>query len=176
MNYDDGIKLMNELCSEGEGIITPEPSYPNLTIHYPGYKGRGDYRMEIKGNEHPPSHTEVCNWLHNMIKKKDVNFEDLKSLLLDIYDNGTNVDSDDYEIPEAPKIIAVIYWITLQDEINYPQPTYQGRRMPFSRYFESIYCTQDESMFNFEDVLQRCNNRGHTPAPYNIPNAPSFYY
>lgn len=30
-------------------------------------------------------------------------------------------------------------WIALQEDINYPMPRYEGRRMPFARYLEAIW-------------------------------------
>lgn len=33
-----------------------------------------------------------------------------------------------------------IPWIVLQEDINYPMPQYLGRRMPFFRYLEAVYC------------------------------------
>lgn len=96
------------------------------------------------------------------------------SLLDDIYQNGTNIDISKYSYSETERLAALIYWITLQDEINYPQPRYNGRRMPFCRYFEAVYCAKNND-FTLEDVCKRCNNRRHVPALYSISKAPSFY-
>ena len=177
MNYIEGINYMKNLCKNGKGVLSPEDSYPELKIHYPGYKKHGDYRMEIEGNNYVPKHTDVCICLYNMLKKNQCDFVELKKLLIDIYENGTNVCAENYKIPKVKKIVSIIYWITLQDEINYPQPKYKGRRMPFSRYFEAILCTQKEyEYFTLENVLERCNNRGTIPTLYNITDAPNFYY
>ena len=40
------------------------------------------------------------------------------------------------------ELVAVIKWIALQEDINYPMPRYEGRRMPFARYLEAIYCAE----------------------------------
>ena len=67
--------------------------------------------------------------------------------------------------------------MTLQDEINFPQPRSQERRMPFSRYFEAIYCAAfNDAPYTIENVMQRCNNIGMVPRPYKLKNTPEFYY
>lgn len=177
MNYSEGIKYMQDLCdNEKKGVFFPESTYKKLKIYYPGYKNHGDYRLEIEGQNAPPKHTDICKWLYNMLINKQCEFIQLKKLLTDIYENGTNVCVKRYSIPEVQKIVSLIYWITLQDEINYPQPKYQGRRMPFSRYFEAMYCAEYKCSFDLDMVLDRCKNKGYIPCIYDLSNAPSFYY
>jgi hypothetical protein len=52
----------------------------------------------------------------------------------------------------------LIYWITLQEEINYPQPEYAGRKLPYQRYYEAILAKLGKC--RFEDVIRRTNNHG----------------
>jgi hypothetical protein len=57
----------------------------------------------------------------------------------------------DYTIDE---LVALIKWISLQEDINYPIPNYQGRRMPFARYWEAIYCAEAET-HQLPEVIKR---------------------
>lgn len=177
MNYDEGKNYMKNKCNLGADTFIPESTYSSLTITYPGYKGNGDYRVKIVPNSNPPTHFDVCEYLHNKIAVGTVGYDEMLSLLEDIYVNGTNIDFKNHNINEIKKLTTLIFWMTLQDEINYPQPHYQGRRMPFSRYFEAIYCAAfEDCTYTLSDVMRRCNNRGMVPAPYQTKDKPSFYY
>ncbi len=72
----------------------------------------------------------------------------------------------------------LIYWTTLQEDINYPRiKGYAGINLAFCRFFEAIYCTQPLCNFNIEDVQMRCNNHnGIRPLLYQIDNSPDFYH
>lgn len=178
MNYDEGINYMKNKCNLGAGTFIPEKTYSNLTITYPGYKGNGDYRVKIAHNSNPPTHFDVCEYLYNKVADRTVDYDEMVSLLEDIYVNGTNINFENYTIDEIIKLTTLIFWMTLQDEINYPQPRCQGRRMPFSRYFEAIHCAAfEDCSYTLSDVMIRCNNKGRgTPSPYPIKDKPSFYY
>lgn len=181
MSYIEGISFMKRLCSNrdrngAKSVFIPESKvFPELKIVYPGRKQDGDYRLELSGSNNPPCHTDICELLHNLIKNKACNYSELVSLLDDIYNNGTNINIQKYSYSDTERLVALIYWITLQDEINYPQPRYQGRRMPFCRYFEAVYCAENDD-FTLADVFDRCNNSGYVPSLYNISSSPSFYY
>jgi len=38
------------------------------------------------------------------------------------------------------ELIALVKWVALQEDINYPMPKWEGRRMPLARYVEAIHC------------------------------------
>ena len=178
MTYDEGIKYMERL-SLGVTTLhskTIKTDYDCLYIKYPGYKESGDYQVNY--NNHPPTHQEVCMMLYNLVRNSKNIYSQLFDLLSDLYRNGTNI-LGKYSLGniDADFLITLIFWMTLQDEINFPQPRFQGRRMPFSRYFEAIYCAAfDDAPYTIENVMQRCNNRGTVPQPYDLENAPSFYF
>lgn len=174
--YQDGIRFMKELCAgTSSGVFRPESNmWPELEIHYPGYKKCGDYRLVLSDIKTPPCHTDICKLLFKLVKDKTCTYNELAALLEDIYINGTMVNISQYLYSETAKIVVLIYWITLQDEINYPQEKgYSGMKMPFCRYFEAIYCAKHD--LQIDQVLSRCNNRGYRPALYNISHAPIFY-
>ena len=47
-----------------------------------------------------------------------------------------------------------IKWIVLQEDINYPMPRFEGRKMSFARYVEAIFVTQNNA-HNLEEVIER---------------------
>ena len=52
------------------------------------------------------------------------------------------------------ELIKSIKWIVLQEDINYPIPRFEGRKMPFARYIETIFITQNNS-HTLEEVISR---------------------
>ncbi len=51
----------------------------------------------------------------------------------------------------------LIMWIVLQEDINYPMPRLQGRRMSFYRYLEAIYCAKNpnDKYHTLSSVIER---------------------
>ena len=176
MNYSQGITYMKNLCQTGSGTFSPESTYPELIVTYPGYKQNGDYRVNITTLGTAPTHFDVCQHIYNGIQNGKYNYNLIVQLLEDIYACGTDIDYSNYPLNCIEKLTTLIYWMTLQDEINYPQPRFQGRKMPFSRYFEAAYCAFSPTCtYNINTVGIRCSNRRTRPQPYNISGAPSFY-
>jgi len=174
MNYNQGIQHMQTLASSGKsGCFTPDVNFPLLKIHYPGYKKFGDYRMEVDGRAIP--HTEICELLYNNSKG---HYSEYVKFLEDVYKNGTNIDlSKHLRIKSANNLATLLFWVSLQDEINYPQPQFQGHRMPFCRYFEAVYAANYKDL-SINIVYLRCNNHGKTaPEPIDTGDniCPSYY-
>jgi hypothetical protein len=48
----------------------------------------------------------------------------------------------------------VIIWIVLQEDINYPYKNCEGRKMPFKRYLETLYCSKHNDK-TIEEVITR---------------------
>lgn len=179
MTYSEGTKYMLSLYTDDmpQHSRTIETDYDCLTIKYPGYRGKGDYQVNYDNN--PPSHQDICKYLYDLVKDSTESYRDIFMLLSDLYDNGTDI-LGQYLLmnTDADFLITLLFWMTLQDEINFPQPRCQGRRMPFSRYFEAIHCAAfEDCSYTLSDVMRRCNNKGRgTPSPYPIKDKPSFYY
>ena len=58
-----------------------------------------------------------------------------------------------------------IFWIVLQEDINYPIPRrYQGRKMPFSRYLEALHCF--DSKHSLDEVIERALIEGSPPSDW----------
>ncbi|MBD2426505.1 hypothetical protein [Phormidium sp. FACHB-1136] len=57
-----------------------------------------------------------------------------------------------------------IFWIVLQEDINYPMPRFQGRKMPFARYLEALHCFQDNKhKHKLGEVMKRALVEGRPP-------------
>lgn len=149
----------------------------NLTLTYPGYKttsGKMDFKILLNGCA--VSHEDIIRdiWLKlDDGIKPDV----LRSFLFDLATNGIISDKENYNSIDGrvgyslDELLHTIAWIALQEDINYPMPRYQGRKMPFYRYIEAIYVyTNPENPFNFDKqtVLNRTNVKGKPPVPINI--------
>lgn len=55
------------------------------------------------------------------------------------------------------ELSSVLSFIVLQEDINYPMPRYEGRRMPFYRYFEAISINDNKinTTYSLNDVVER---------------------
>jgi hypothetical protein len=53
------------------------------------------------------------------------------------------------------ELVELMSWITLQEDINYPmEKGFQGRRMPYYRYIEAVYCGKHNER-NLSEVVER---------------------
>ncbi len=170
MNYTEGIEYMLNLRNE-RGQFSP---YEGILINYPGYKRAGDYRLTVQGGT-APRHATISNQLYNLINDNVYTFQQLRDFLIDIYYNGTNTTYDNANLQYLQHLI---YWITLQEEINYPRRRgFAGINLAFCRFVEAIYSTQPNINFTIQTVQARCDNHGGPrPILYNIINAPDFYH
>lgn len=170
MNYSEGIRHILSLVGEN-GSFSP---FADIVIHYPGRGKKGDYRLTVQGGE-APTHAQMSRRLYNLINGNNYSYQQLKHLLSDIHSNGTNTDYIDLNLKYLQHLI---YWITLQEEINFPRSKGKsGINLAFCRYLEAIYSSQPLSNFTIEDVEARCNNYGQPKPPlYIINDSPDFYH
>lgn len=156
MDYSEGIEHMQNLVANGQhGNFCPLPSFPELKIYYPGYKRNGDYRMEVCNRAIP--HKEICCCLY---ENSSNSYEAYVRFLEAIYQNGTSIDlSQHSSIANAEILMYIIFWASLQEEINYPQPQFNGRRLPFCRYFEAVFAANYGGI-TLETICERCNHHG----------------
>ena len=159
---------MKDLVSQLEENESSSFSVGELDINYPGYKGVGDYRLTINGVA--PKHTDIVEEVYESTNRE--NIEEVIAFLDDVYTNGLNATSEIFSNEFSEKI----YWITLQEEMNYPQPRYRGRKLPFQRFYEGAL--SKVSNLDIKRVKSRTNNHGSgVPQLLNINNypIPSFY-
>ncbi|WP_222982523.1 hypothetical protein [Flagellimonas meishanensis] len=168
MNYQEGIEFMKGKASKLEPNESDSFNVGNLTINYPGKKSIGDYRLTINGKA--PTHTDVVYKIYNGTTTK--NFNKVVHSLEDVYKNGLNATTKFF----SKSFIELIYWITLQEEINYPPPKL-GRKLPFQRFYEGALA-KVSSKCELNDVLAKTNNHGlGVPTLYSTDSfsRPSFY-
>ena len=69
------------------------------------------------------------------------------------------------------ELFSSIKWISIQEDINYPMPRYQGRKMPYTRYIEVVHIAKHkDSQHSLGEVIQRAIS--HTrPSPWGEMNA-----
>lgn len=171
MNYEQGIALMKRLCNQNQkGQFEP---YPGIVINYPGGKNSGDYQLSLEDST-MPTHADISLKLHELITSGTHTFSELEKFLIDVYSNGT---ATSYSSNFLERLKHLIFWITLQEDINYPRSEgFAGINLPYCRYYEAIYSTQPGSTFTIETVQQRCNNHGSSrPTLFNLQHAPRFY-
>ena len=60
---------------------------------------------------------------------------------------------------ELGTLLDATFWILVQEELNYPMPVYQGRKMAIKRFIEAIHCATSDR-HNFEEIVSRILNHG----------------
>lgn len=58
-----------------------------------------------------------------------------------------------------------IYWIILQEDINFPPPRKMGIRMPLIRYIEGAIAAVHPKLLSLAQVFNRTNVRNRRPDP-----------
>lgn len=158
MNYSQGIEYMKKLAVElkeyGGGAAAFRVG--ELIITYPGYKQNGDYKLRI-GKELVPRHTDMVKEIYQLTTKE--NFDQLSFFLEDVYLHGLDAQHNLFDKAFKEKL----YWITLQEEINYPQPKRAGRSLSFMRYYEGALAKI--GIIELEKVILRTAHRGQGRPP-----------
>lgn len=84
--------------------------------------------------------------------------QELLKYVSDIHNNSHKTylrhgnENRNYTLEELSTLIPLI---VLQEDINYPMPRFQGRRMSFYRYLEAIYCAKPSAIHNLGEVIER---------------------
>ncbi len=170
MNYDDGVKYMLDLHKDLEkrGLKTNSFSVGSLLITYPGRKSTGDYQLSEQGVV--PRHIDVVQHIFDVTSKE--NFNRVVESLDNVYIKGLFA----HNVIFDKSFVEKIYWITLQEEINYPQPGFAGRKLPFQRFFEAAVAKIRS--IDISIIKQRTNNHGRIrPILFALEGIklPSFY-
>lgn len=167
MDFKQGITFIKNLPKSTSTVHGNIIKKGDLKIFYPGYKGSSDYKIEMI-NGKVPTHYDVCLKIYNSVDSS--NYNSYIEFIEDVYNyglNSTNNLNDDLK--------NLIYWVSLQEDINYPPPK-KGRALAFCRYYEAILAKQQNTILSLENLKSRCNNhRRGIPVLYKISNAPVFY-
>lgn len=142
-----------------------------LIIKYPGYKTtktKCDYCVYLgdKGGEYPISHVEIMNDLYYKTTKQ--NYQEMKQYIEDVATIGRNVNAHISLRPafeqgfSYEKLTDLMFYIAIQEDINYPEKRYQGRKMCFYRYLEAIYC-KVHSNHQMGEAIYKATARGYIP-------------
>ena len=203
-NFETNLRSSNLHATQS--VVETLPNGTVFSISYPGYKagvGRNgniiyDYRVDIvkNGTTTALSHTNIIADIYNKIVNCGMSADDLKNVLIEISQEGSNNIQDivgrlpytsatpvqtlcdiirnahgsktynnignsfDLTVEE---LLTAIKFIVLQEDINYPiKSGYEGRKMPFERYLETIFITQNTS-HTLEEVINRALS--HTRPP-----------
>ena len=146
-----------------------------LVIKYPGYKttqNKCDYCVYLVDGtvEHPVSHADIMYDLYD--KTTMENYSQMKKYVETVARDGRNVD-----IPESlyrkiehgfsfEKLTDLMVYIAIQEDINYPDERFQGRKMCFYRYLEAIYCKVNNN-HKISEAVKKAEARGYRPSNWN---------
>ena len=173
LTYDQGVDYMKRLCSEVIGKSKKSfRVHPRMEVVYPANKEPGDYFFLVDGKVY--KHSKVCAMIVDYILNGVILYEECKALLEDVYANGT---TNPEETPERQFLKDMLFWTTLQEEINYPQKSgFQGRLMSFYRYAEALAASAFDSDINLQTVMRRADDRNQRSFQLlNIPDVPIYY-
>lgn len=156
-------------------VLESYNDYMQLAIRYPGYKTtktKCDYCVYLvdEEGEHPISHVEIMNDLYN--KTTAYNFQHMKRYIEQVATVGRNVNIDETLIPAFKQgfpfevLTDLMFYIAIQEDINYPNDRFQGRKMCFYRYLEAIYCKVNTN-HQIEEAIDKATARGYIPRNWN---------
>ncbi|HDR4895648.1 hypothetical protein OCB14_15225 [Bacillus cereus] len=141
----------------------------NLVLLYPGrINNHGDYRLEFNSNA--LSHPEIVEAVHDCTSRGHGII--ITNFLVDLYINGLNANSNfnininvkNHQL-NLDEFKQLVYWIVLQEDINFPRPRYMGVRMPLIRYIEGAISALHPNLLSLDEVIRRTNNHGRRPQP-----------
>ncbi|MCM1186743.1 MAG: hypothetical protein NC251_09490 [Lachnoclostridium sp.] len=184
--FDEMQKIKDYITNEGEIIeLTPNrdnvkayyqelETYDDMTklaIRYPGYKTTGkkcDYCVYLvdENGEHPISHIEI---MHDLYDKTTMhNYQYMKQYIEDVATIGRDVNMHKSLNPAFEQgfsfevLTDLMFYIAIQEDINYPTERFQGRKMCFYRYLEAIYC-KVHTNHQFEEAVDKATVQGYIP-------------
>jgi len=165
LNYDkSNVKQYSRL-------LAVYPDSKKLIIRYPGYKTTStkcDYCVCLvdEGNERAVSHAEIMQDLYN--KTTPSNYPDMKAYIEAVARIGREAKTASFMVPIFPQSFSyaqltdLMFYVAIQEDINYPDYRYQGRKMCFFRYLEAIYC-KINNQHSLQEAISRAETHGKIP-------------
>lgn len=149
-------------------------AYRKLAIRYPGYKTtryKSDYCVILvdRGEENEISHNDIMCDLYD--KTTVANYYNIRRYVEDVATIGLDINESDYKNIDFNKgfsfdeLTELMFYIALQEDINYPGERYEGRKMCFYRYIEAIYCKVNTN-HTIHEAYNRANNRNYRPTKW----------
>lgn len=157
-------------------ILVAYEDSTQLAIRYPGYKttsSKCDFCVYLVDNngEKSISHVEIMNDLYNKTTMR--NYQYMKRYIEDVATIGRNANipiSLYYEYGNNgfsfEKLTDLMFYIALQEDINYPEVRFQGRKMCFYRYLEAVYC-KVHTNHRIEEAVDKAVAHGYIPQNWN---------
>lgn len=157
---------------------------PGLVLEYPGNRvGRvvGDYRLSLDG--YHPSHAEMVRAIHDYCLQDERNADSmhraLRGLSTEGLDNINLLDSPfriKHRVLDGLQFNTLLYWLILQEDINYPRNRYMGVRMPLIRYVEAVISARHPELISLNVVVTHAAKRYGPPAQrFTHPELPQAY-
>lgn len=182
MSYTEEKKRINSLIAVDGKIIQLNEEHSNakqhyydlkrfdnnrrLRIRYPGYKtqkDKCDYCVYLvdDGKECAISHEEIMKDLYNKTTRE--NYSNIKKYIEDVAIVGEENISEisysgiDFNLGFTfDELTNLMFYIGIQEDINYPKKHLEGRKMCFYRYIEAIYC-KIHTNHSLADAIKRAN-------------------
>lgn len=186
MPFSQGIKHIQTLTTNAQNKnpyvnkYYPAPTIlPNLLLSYPGrLRNHGDYRLELNGVA--VTHPDIVVAVHDCTIQG--NGRVITNFIVDLYRNGLNANTN-FNISINVKgtqlnlneFKHLVYWIVLQEDINFPRPQKMGVRMPLVRYIEGAIAATHPQILSLHSVIFRTNNHGRRPDSAFIHHAVTGY-
>jgi hypothetical protein len=82
------------------------------------------------------------------------------------FDKNYNQSANRNWVYSLDELANVIIWIVLQEDINYPHKRCEGRKMPFKRYLETLYCCKHKDK-RIDEVIERTLTEKYIPENWN---------
>lgn len=188
MGYTDEKNRILDCVTEAGAIIVLTPNKDNvkkyyqelemlsnskkIAIRFPGYKtrpGKSDYCVYLvdEYEEKPISHVEIMQDLYD--KTTLSNYPYMKRYIEDVARYGKDIDvpaclySIGAGVFSFEELTNLMFYIALQEDINYPMPRYLGRTMCYFRYLEAIFCKVNQR-YLLEEAISKATQRGGPPA------------
>ncbi|MGK9185337.1 hypothetical protein KXS12_24265 [Priestia filamentosa] len=174
MPFTQGISLMKSLAmnAPNRGLHSnqyiPVPSMPSLLLHYPGYLKPGDYKLEFNGKS--IKHEDIVLVIYQLTQSGYGQF--ITCFLVDLYRKGLNANSSfnffinvNGQSLSLTKFKYLVYWLILQEDINFPRPNNIGIRMPLIRYIEGAIAAEHPNLLPLSTVIKRTSKHGGPPYP-----------
>lgn len=152
-------------------VLETYEDYCELAIRYPGYKtepNKCDYcvcLVDAKG-EYPISHVDIMKDLFD--KTTPQNYLYMKQYIENVAAWGQDVNIH-FSLTSTfdrglsyEKLTDLMFYIAIQEDINYPAIYYQGRKMCFYRYLEAIYCKVHDN-HRLEEAMRRAEAHNYIP-------------
>lgn len=175
MNFEQGLLYVkNKLLVKERVAKYTFKHYPDSTIspqielQYPGRILKGDYRLSFFGKA--LSHTDIVCDIYDFVLSNRENqlqrADYIANLLADIFENGLNANSNSLlniringQMLTMDQFKTLVYWIVLQEDINYPRPNFMGVKLPLIRYIEAAISAIHPEIITIDEVLGRTDMR-----------------